>query len=94
MQSVLGPQVLTGGRSVELREGRLPGFISPTVGVLFSGSSQLIADNNPHVGTLRVGGKGSIPAPKSLLDPGVSRSGLTRSVSGQQQGFPVLDLTV
>ena len=91
VQSVLGPQVPTGGQLVGLREGRMPGFVSPAAGVLFSGSSQLVVNDKPQFGTSTVGGNGSIPAPKSLQDPGVSRSGIPKS-GHVQHGFlgPVL----
>ena len=63
VQSVLGPQVPTGGQLARLREGHIPGLVSPTAGVLFSGSSQLVANDKPQFGTSRVGGisNGSIP---------------------------------
>ena len=79
-QSLLGPQAQNGGDAVGRAEGQRPSFVSPTAGVLFTVSSQaVVAGCNPQFGTSRVGGNGSIPAPKSLEDPRVSRSGVPKS---------------
>ena len=77
--SVLKPHVLTGGYHVGAWEIGAVSTLSSAAGVLFSGSSQLVAVSKPQFGTSSVGGKGSIPAPKSLQDPGNSTSGFPKS---------------
>ena len=74
VQSLLGPQAPNGGHAVGRAEGQRPSFVSPAAGVLCTVSSQaVVAACNPQFGTSRVGGNGSMPAPKSLEDPRVSR---------------------
>ena len=69
-QSVVKPHALTGGQQVGAGEIGAVSALSSAAGVLFGGSSQLAAVSKPQFGISSVGGKGSIPAPKSLQDPG------------------------
>ena len=75
VQSSLTQHATAGGRFVGLGEGEVPG-LSPAAGVLFGGSSQAIAASAPKVRAFSSGGKGSVPASKSLQGSRASQNGV------------------
>ena len=64
--------------------------LSPAAGVLFGSSSQAIATNASKARAFSSGGKGSIPAPKSLQGSRASQNSVPTSQSKHGLLSPVL----